>query len=740
MKLTGKDVPPLITLFYVAVGAALFLSGFLLRWLIADSELLSTLQSVTGVVLLVLAGLLILFSLSSYSGRSHRAREAGWPAKKHRWKMGKKTEHYLSEITTIFYVWRIEDKPLFPIWISGNIETLLGYSPKEIKDFSWWEKNIHPEDRERVLAIFAELLEKGALTINYRFYRKDGTWVWFQNSMKLIEEGTALAGSWSDITEIKQQEESLRRQTNKLEMLYDFSRRTRAVVKTSELMEILTEAMHHWFSLDNVLVALSSPERETCTIEAGSGLFDGMTGEIADDERCVLRDVIRENKPYLTEDYSAEPYRVFDDIKEHIGPLACVPFKSEEEDFQGVLLIARKKKELASPFSQSDVQFLSAIGELIGNTLRRIKLFESLHQEFRKTQALRNIDMAITGSLDLRVTFRVILDETAKQLDVDAAAILLMCPDLQTLKFEAWRGFKTAVPEGVILKSGEGYAGKAASERRTLQRSKEEAQDSESEEDRLMEKEDFADCIALPLVAKGQVQGVLEIFSSESFFDRSDEWRDFLETIAGQAAVAIDNAEMFHDMESSNRELIEAYDSTIAGWAHALDLRDKETEDHSRRVAEMTVNIARKMGMSQEDLVHVRRGALLHDIGKMGVPDTILLKPGQLTKKEWAIMHRHPIHALEMLSPIEYLRPAQDIPYCHHERWDGTGYPRGLKRETIPLAARIFAVVDVYDALTTDRPYRKAWDSEDALRHIRQEGGRHFDPQVVEMFFREVKR
>ena len=739
MKLTGKDVPPLITLFYVAVGAALFLSGFLLRWLIADSELLSTLQSVTGVVLLVLAGLLILFSLSSYSGRSHRAREAGWPAKKHRWKMGKKTEHYLSEIATIFYVWRIEDKPLFPIWISGNIETLLGYSPKEIKDFSWWENNVHPEDRERVLAIFAELLEKGALTINYRFYRKDGTWVWFQNSMKLIEEGTALAGSWSDITEVKQQEESLRRQTNRLEMLYDFSRRTRAVVKTSELMGILTEAMHYWFSLDNVLVALSSPERETCTIEAGSGLFDGMTGEIADDERCVLRDVIRENKPYLTEDYSAEPYRVFDDIKEQIGPLACVPLKTEIEDFQGLWLIARQKEELASPFSQDDVELLSAIGELIGNTLRRIKLFERLEQELRQTQALRNIDMAITGSLDLRVTFRVILDETAKQLDIDAAAILLMSPHLQTLKFEAWRGFKTAVPEGV-LKSGEGYAGKAASERRTLQRSKEEARNSESEEDRLMEKEGFADCIALPLVAKGQVQGVLEIFSSESFFDRSDEWRDFLETIAGQAAVAIDNAGMFHDVERSNRELIEAYDSTIEGWANALELKDTETADHGRRVVDMTLRTARKLGMDEERLAHVRRGALLHDIGKMAIPDSILLKEGKLTEKEWEVIKEHPDHAFRLLSEIEYLQPAIAIPYCHHERWDGTGYPRGLKRETIPLAARIFAVVDVYDALTTDRPYRKAWDSEDALRHIRQEGGRHFDPQVVEMFFREVKR
>ncbi len=536
--------------------------------------------------------------------------------------------------------------------------------------------------------------------------------------------------------EEKQQEESLQRQTNKLEMLYDFSRRTRAAVKTSELMVIVTEEMLRWYSLGNVLVALSSPERETCTIEAGSGLFGGMTGEIADDERCVLRDVISENKPYLTEDYSAEPYRVFDDIKEHIGPLACVPLKTEMEDFQGLWLVARQKKELTSPFSQDDVELLSAIGELIGNTLRRIKLFERLNRELQNIQVLRNIDMAITGSLDLRVTFRVILDETIKQLEVDAAAILLMCPDLQTLKFEAWRGFKTAVPEGIILKSGEGYAGKAASERRTFQRSKEEARNSESGEDRLMEEEGFTDCIALPLVVKGQVQGVLEIFSSESLtlIDRSDDWRDFLETLAGQAAVAIDNAEMFHDMERSNRELIEAYDSTIAGWANALELKDTETADHSQRVMKMTLRIARELGMEEGQLAHVRRGALLHDIGKMGVPDSILLKEGKLTEKEWEVIKEHPGHAFRLLSEIEYLRPAIDIPYCHHEKWDGSGYPRGLKGKQIPLAARIFAVVDVWDALTSDRPYRAAWDRKDALEHIRTQAGKHFDPEVVDVF------
>jgi len=201
-------------------------------------------------------------------------------------------------------------------------------------------------------------------------------------------------------------------------------------------------------------------------------------------------------------------------------------------------------------------------------------------------------------------------------------------------------------------------------------------------------------------------------------------------------AIAVDNANLFEGLQRANTDLIMAYDATIEGWSRALDLRDRETEGHSQRVTEMTLNIARALGMSEEKLVHVRRGALLHDIGKMGVPDAILLKPGKLSDEEWVVMRMHPQFAFDMLAPIAYLRPALDIPYGHHEKWDGSGYPAGLKGEQIPLPARIFAVVDVYDALTSDRPYRKAWAKEKALEHIRSEAGTHFDPRVVEAFLR----
>jgi putative nucleotidyltransferase with HDIG domain len=208
--------------------------------------------------------------------------------------------------------------------------------------------------------------------------------------------------------------------------------------------------------------------------------------------------------------------------------------------------------------------------------------------------------------------------------------------------------------------------------------------------------------------------------------------------LAQQAAIAIDSAQSFSGLQRSTLDLALAYDSTLEGWARALELRDQETEGHSQRVTGMTVQLARALGMREEEIVHVRRGALLHDIGKMGIPDTILLKPGKLTDEEWKTMRQHPQFAYEMLAPIAYLKPGLDIPYCHHEKWDGTGYPRGLKGEQIPLAARLFAVADVWDALTSDRPYRKAWTPEQAREYIREQAGKHFDPKVVEVFFKAM--
>jgi putative two-component system response regulator len=194
------------------------------------------------------------------------------------------------------------------------------------------------------------------------------------------------------------------------------------------------------------------------------------------------------------------------------------------------------------------------------------------------------------------------------------------------------------------------------------------------------------------------------------------------------------------NLRAANKRLMNAYEATIEGWSHAMDLRDRETEGHSRRVTELSIKLAQAIGMSEEEIVHMRHGALLHDMGKIGIPDSILHKTDTLTEQEWAIMRQHPRLAFEMLNSIEYLREALDIPYFHHEKWDGTGYPQGLKGEQIPIAARLFTVADVWDALTSDRPYRPAWSKGEALEYIRAQSGKHFDPQVVELFFKVIQQ
>ncbi|MDP1548302.1 MAG: response regulator [Anaerolineales bacterium] len=362
------------------------------------------------------------------------------------------------------------------------------------------------------------------------------------------------------------------------------------------------------------------------------------------------------------------------------------------------------------------------------------KRTEALQQQYDHIAALHKIDLAITGSLDLNLILRVVLEQTKTELNVDAATVLLLNPHTQILEFAAGLGFRSKAIERSRLRLGEGYGGRAALERKTMSSPNLIENTAEFIHTPLIADEGLVTYFGAPLIAKGQVKGVLEVFHRTPFTP-DQNWLDFLEILAGQTAVAVDSASLFTDLQHSNTELFNAYDSTIEGWSHALDLRDKETEGHTQRVTEITMTLARAAGITEEELVHVRRGALLHDIGKMGVPDHILLKPDKLTDEEWVAMRKHLTFAFELLSPIAYLRPALDIPYCHHEKWDGSGYPRGLKGEQIPLAARLFAVVDVWDALRSDRPYRQSWSKEKVIEHIKSLSGTHFDPKAVELFF-----
>jgi len=375
----------------------------------------------------------------------------------------------------------------------------------------------------------------------------------------------------------------------------------------------------------------------------------------------------------------------------------------------------------------------AVIGTLLDVTERK-EAEDKVRHHLDRITALRNIDLAIGASLDLKVTLSIFLEQVLSQLRVDAADVFFYNAKAQTLEYAAGRGFRAEQETMAPQRLGEGLAGSVA-----LQRSLVVLPEIPGGEDArlrtLRKTEGFKSYVGIPLSAKGTVKGVLEIFQRK-LFKPDREWLDFLDALAGQAAIAIDNATLFDELQRSNMELRLAYDTTIEGWSRALDYRDKETEGHSERVTDMTLRIARHIGMGDEDLVHVRRGALLHDIGKIGIPDRILLKPGKLTEDEWEVMRTHPVIAHRLLSPIPFLRPAIDIPLCHHEKWDGSGYPRGLKGMEIPLSARIFSVVDVWDALRSDRPYRPAWNDSDARKYIESLASKEFDPEVVNIFIK----
>lgn len=440
---------------------------------------------------------------------------------------------------------------------------------------------------------------------------------------------------------------------------------------------------------------------------------------------------------YYTEDWRTDPLTITPPGEEQLLSAYCsgisLPLRAEERII-GVMHLWRVEKRA---FSTSEQRMLLAIAEMAGSALQRARLHEETLRRLAQLHALQTIDRAISSSLDVHFSLDVLLRQTLAQLKVDAAGVLLYNPSTLSLEYAAGRGFRTRTYEQSRLAMGKGVAGRAAFEQRMMLIPDLSVSQAFLRRE-FQQKEGFVSYAAVPLVAKGTIKGVLEIFHRAQLnFD--SEWLNFVEGLALQAAIAIDNGQMFEGLQRTNMELSLAYDAAIEGWVRALDLRDRETENHTQRVTELTVALARAMGFDEQKIIHLRRGAILHDIGKMAIPDSILQKPGPLSAEEWEIMRRHPQFAYDMLYPVRYLRPALDIPYCHHERWDGSGYPQGLKGEEIPLAARLFAVVDVFDALTSNRPYRAAWSRAEAIAYLRQQAGILFDPQVVEAFLKIIQ-
>lgn len=396
------------------------------------------------------------------------------------------------------------------------------------------------------------------------------------------------------------------------------------------------------------------------------------------------------------------------------------------ENVIGIIGFSRKAK-----LQGSDVHLLQAVAEISSQAFYSAELLQDNATQIRRLSTFRKIDDSILTHNSTQDLIEILLKEFTNNLDTDAASVTVYDNETKRLEFYSEIGLENH--DDIYLEEASGYANDHNSIL-VIQNTK-TGIDSQRTfpihhpiHDPLLTGYAMA-----PLSNMGQLMGIVEIFSKKEInWDRENI--QFFEALAKQTAIAIDKVNMVVNLKKSNIELIKSYEETLEGWSKAMDIRDHETEDHTQRVTSLTIKMGEKLGLSETQLIQMRRGALLHDIGKLGVPDNILLKKGKLTDEEWKIMRQHPVTAAELIKPIAFLAPAITIPYFHHEKWDGSGYPQGLSAGEIPIEARIFSIVDVWDALTSDRPYRKSLTHFDAANYIFSQSGSHFDPQLVTTF------
>ena len=630
-------------------------------------------------------------------------------------------------------------------FISDGCFALTGYRSEELvnNQIRSYASLIHPEDRPAVWEnVQKSVAEKRPFELTYRIRTADDKlkWVWEKGEgvFDSTAELNALEGFITDISDRIEYEQNLKL---KMEQLNALSRACQIVTASLDLNEVLeeiitlakrlTQAEYGGIVLvdEHGNISHHAEDRITATALQYRIRQNGGTHWVLQHQQPIIIDSVMEDGRFEPSIGEKAPQTVNPALLlAGIQSVVSLPLTVKGQTL-GVLHLYSKQPAAFRTIHELLSAFASQAAIAIDNAYQ----FQSAQRRLERISSMRQIDQAISSSLDLRLTLDILIGHVLQQLQVDAAAVLLYRPEIQSLHFVAGQGFRTSALQYSEIRLGHGFAGEAALERRIV---------SIFDGDKLakafasspnFQNEHFKSYLGVPLIAKGNVIGVLEIYHRQ-LLEPTSEWMAFLETLANQAAIAIENIRLFNDLQNSNLQLLQAYDATIEGWAKALEFRDMETEGHSRRVVELTLKLARRLGVESKELASIRRGALLHDIGKMAIPDSLLQKNGPLDESEWKLMRQHPLYAFQMLENIPFLHSALDIPYCHHEKWDGSGYPRGLKGEEIPLAARIFAVVDVWDALISDRPYRKAWSRQQALAYLKDQKGRHFDPQLVDAF------
>jgi PAS domain S-box-containing protein len=630
------------------------------------------------------------------------------------------------------------------ITVNDSLVERTGYTREELRNVSDWIEKAHPDQDAELFSVVSgndgsgSNFRKGEYTVK----TKSGEILyWFFSSAALGElpDGRLLVITIAiDITDRVKIDREKQAYTQRIMALREIDEVITSSLDLDQVLDLITSQLSNLITYDSMSILQVEGDNLTVLASRGFSNEEEIMGLVFPSKpEYPNYEVIVNRKPIAVDDVSTafplfyQPVEIRDKnlIKAWLG----IPLMVQDEVI-GMFAIDRREDEA---YTRQDIEIAQQFANRAAIAITNARLFEQMKSHLKKLQILRNVDTAITSSLDVDDVLESVLTQVVEGLQVDIAVIYLFDENSETLNYAGNMGFTTLGNPEVKIGLDQGYVGQVAADRTPVFVPEIDYTSDGKAYPYSFVAEGVTSYFGFPLISKGNFKGVLEVLHRDRL-DPDEEWYEFAETLARQTAIAVDNLTLFSNLQQANHELLEAYDATIEGWAHALEIRDKETEGHSRRVVTLTADIASRFGFKPAEIEHILRGVILHDIGKMGIPDEILHKPGPLTEEEWVIMRRHPDFAYEMLKDIKYLRPALNIPRYHHERWNGSGYPEGLKGEAIPLEARIFAVVDAWDALTSDRPYRDAWSVEKTKQYMLDQSGKEFDPEVVKAFLEMI--
>ncbi len=628
-------------------------------------------------------------------------------------------------------IWMI-DAQSRTTFVNDNMARMLGYNPSELSgrpllDF------LDSASQEIVRFNFDQARQGISQDHEVVMLHKNGSRVYTRiESSPVFDDQGKFGGVMAMVADIS----ARYRREQELEAISRMAKALRNETTRIEMTRIILEQMSILLSASGAMMVSRDPESGELIVEGTSGQWSSLLGCRFEAGDSATQRILDNGQPYFSADVLTDSAFSQPDLFGHLRCVIGVPLLAHEK-IVAVVWVGRSLQEAASAHQAEDIRLLMSAADIAASALHRATLHDQTELRLQRLITLRNISLDISANLEMGKILESLATGVHHPQVIAAVGVLKLIPEERKLAFSAGWGFLGDLPIGSKIHLENDYSGYIIRNRRFFHLPDLPANVHGFDRPWVASLVDYQCYEALPLISKKQVKGVLELFFDQNFRP-NNEWIDFLQATATEIAIAMDNMELLEQLQRSNLDLVRAYDATIEGWSRALELRDQETEGHAQRVVDLTLRLAEACGVPPEQLPHIRRGALLHDIGKVAIPDSILFKTGPLSLEERDIMRNHPIYAYKLLSPIEYLRPALDIPYCHHEHWDGSGYPRGLAGEDIPLPARIFTLVDVWDALCSDRTYRAAWSNDEVRAYMLEQSGKILDPQIVERFFTHI--